>query len=146
MDGVFTNLVRGSRLRLYMGIDQEVTPGRFSQDYTSISFGVEVVGGDAPKKPTKKAIVAKGKAAVEEPVVQEETAEFLLRVKCGHLTPRKYRIAVDCSPALVYTTLSLHYPRSLEPGDDGELLIRARAPANTDFSVLGQCVRLSQYL
>jgi hypothetical protein len=150
MDGAFVNLMRGSRLKLYLGIDPDANKGQFAQDYTSISFGVEVVSinnsSSVPQKPTTKTAKAPSKAVklVEEPTPSEE-AEFVLRVKCGHLAPRKYRVAVDCSPALVYSTSGLHFPRNLEPGDDGELLIRARAPADTNFTALGQCVRLSQY-
>lgn len=157
MDGAFVNLMRGSRLKLYLGIDPDLNKGQFAQDYTSISFGVEVVSvnnSSVPQKPaaslketpSRATAKASSKAVklVEEPTPSAE-AEFVLRVKCGHLAPRKYRVAVDCSPALVYSTSGLHFPRNLEPGDDGELLIRAKAPADTNFTALGQCVRLSQY-
>lgn len=126
MDGAFINLVRGSRLQLYMGIDLAATPGQYGPDYTYISFPVEIVPSETPKKVGSKTV--------------------RLKVLCGSLKLPRYKVAVTCSKALYEKTTSLHFPGILEPDDSGELFIDATFRETPDVEALGNCVRLYQYV
>lgn len=131
-DSAYINLIRGTRLKLYAGIDTDkYTEIKYSKDYTYAEFKVEslyVVDADGKAKSAKQA---------------KAGDQVRMTIACGTVTPeRNYKVLTEATPEMYDLFRAVHLQRIRENGDVGPVTLSGTLDRDITLASLGGAVRL----